>query len=272
MASQFSFIERPESREETYDPPTYRTIWKCVGTMDEALVQLYALSATPYLVARPTAVLYRKDVRISPDGWNQHVVEVEYGKKDKQSTPVGEFTFDFDTTGATVRIKAAKEHVATYDSGGTVAGDQHKGAIGVKPDGEVEGADIIIPALRLNYNFKHPLGMVDESFARTLAAATGHTNLYEFRGFQPGELLFAGSVGSDGSQAEAAVGYQFIASGNESSLTIGEIAGIVKQGHHIAWIEFEDDVESDRPVRRPERVHIDRVYDPIDFASTFGWS
>lgn len=264
---EFSFQETPDSRAETSEPPTYTLIYKAVGEFDDEVVHDYALANTPTMVNRPSGLLYRKDVRRDPAGWGQYLVTVPYGRKEARSVPTGEYTFDFDTTGATVNVKAAKEHIETFPTDG----DWHKGAIGVKGDGEVEGVDIVVPALRLTYTFNHPAAEVDETFARTLANATGHTNLSQFQGFDPGELLFIGATGSDGSEAEAKVAYQFIAIANETAVSIGDIEDIAKEGHHVIWIEFKDEVHSDEPVRQPKRVHIERVYDPIDFAATFGW-
>ena len=146
-------------------------------------------------------------------------------------------------------------------------------AIGVKEDGDVEGIDIVFPVLKLDYTFRHAAGVVSEDFARLLASATARTNLNAFRGFAAGELLFVGGSGSDGTQNEAEVTYTFIAQPNETNYTIGLIANIVKQGHHVAWVEFQDEkAAAGQAVKTPVRVHIERVYDAIDFASVFGWS
>ncbi len=264
----YSFEETPASGQATTEPPTYTLIYKSVGEPSDFLVHQYALSLSPLTVARPTGVLYRKDVRCDPDGWNQYLVTVTYGRKEKNNTPVGSYTFDFDTTGGVVKVKVAREHLASYPDDG----DWHKGVIGVKADGEAEGVDIVIPACKLTYNFRHPEGTVDEAFARAMSNATGYTNLNPFRDFPAGELLFMGAVGSDGSEAEATVGYQFVASANKDDLTMGEIAGIVKDGHAYAWAEIKDEIESGEAVRQAKRVHVERVYDPLDFASVFGWS
>lgn len=264
----FTFEETPESRQESSNPPSYTLIYKATGEHDDAVVHAHALAATPSIVFRPTGTLYRKDVQREPDGWAQHIVTVPYGPLDSSSLPAGSYTFDFDTTGATVKITAAKEHIESYP----VSGDPHKGAIGVKADGEVEGADIIIPALKMTYTFKQPQGIVDEAFARNIAAITGRTNLNPFRGFAAEELLFIGGAGSDGTDSEADVAYQFIASANEASLTIGDITGIVKAGHHYAWVEFKDEVDAGQAVRQPKRVNIEKVYDSVDFATALGWS
>lgn len=264
----FTFEETPDSRSETYDPPAYTLIYKAAGEHDDYIVSLHAQSATPITVFRPTGTLYRRNITMVPDGHAQYIVTVPYGQLDSSNVPTGSSTFSFDTSGATVKIKAAKEHVATYPT----TNNHHKGAIGVKEDGDVEGADIVVPALKLTYGFSHAQGVVSETFARTIASATGRTNANAFRGFAQGELLFVGGSGSDGTEAAATVDYSFIAQANETSMSIGEISGIVKKGHHYAWVEFEDDTSGGEAIKPPKRVHVERVYDEIDFATYFGWS
>jgi hypothetical protein len=268
----FSFEETPNSGSETKEPPPITLEYKAAGETDRATVMAYAASATPGTATGTAGTLYRKDIQVAPDGWGQYRVSVLYAKSDRGKPPVGSATFSFDTQGATINIKAAKEHLASYEASGVVAGDFHKGAINVKADGDVEGVDIVIPALKLTYTFTHPEGVVNEGYARTLANYTGMTNSEVFRGFQIGELLFAGASGSDGSDAEASVTYNFIASSNTTTLSIGEITGISKAGHDYAWVEFEDAVSDGEATRPPKRVHVERVYDVFNFASAFGWS
>lgn len=266
MPELFEFNERPDSRAWTTDPPgvTYR--YKASGEHDDGIVLAYALSATPLVVFATVGTLFRGNVQVEPDGYQQYLVSVPYGPR-KQET--GSFTFRFDTTGATINIKAAKEHIASYPSGAPT--NPHKGAIGVTKDGKVEGADIVIPALKLIYTFKHPAGVISEGHARALAGVTGMTNAAPFRGFAVGELLYVGSTGEDGSETEASVEYVLVASAN-ATISVGDITGIFKGGHHLLWIEFKNEVDSGKPAVQPERVHIERVYDPVDFGAAFGWS
>lgn len=265
----FSFEETPDSRQFSADTSTATEtrIWRAVGEQDDSIVKAYALSATPSIVSTSVGTLYRKAITVEPNGWANYLVTVTYGKLDPSSVAVGSSTFSFDTSGATINIKVAKAHVSTYPSG-----PDHGGTINVKPDGDVEGAEIIIPALKLTYSFNHPSGVVDEAFARLIASVTGMTNSAEFRGFEAGELLFAGASGSDGSEAEATVSYTMIASSNETDLTIGEISGIAKAGHDLIWFEYDDTVDSGEAVRPPKRCHVERVYDSFNFATVFGWS
>jgi hypothetical protein len=266
MPELFNFEETPDSRGWTSDPlgVTYR--YKATGEHNDSIVLAYALSATPLVVYSSLGAVYRGNVQVEPDGHKQYVVTVPYGTTKNQT---GSASFRFDTTGATINIKAAKEHIDSYPAGAPT--DPHKGSIGVTAKGDVEGAEIVVPALKLTYNFKHPAGVITEDHARALAGVTGMTNLNPFRGFEAGELLYIGSTGEDGSETEASVDYVFVASQNVTGLTIGDITGIAKEGHHYLWIEFKNEVEAGQPAVQPSRVHIDRVYDPVDFASALGW-
>lgn len=265
MPAIFSFEEMPDSRSFSAEPPSITYKYKADGEHDDSLVQAYALAATSVAVFTPAGTLYRQNVQVEPDGWAQYVVTVPYGSRKKTT---GDYTWSFDTSGATVRIKAAKEHIASYPDDG----DWHKGAIGVKGDGEVEGVDIVIPALALTVTFNNPSGIVTLDYARSLAAATGTTNSATFLGFSAGELLFLGASGSDGSEAPAQTSFKLAASQNVTDLSFGDITGIVKAGWAIAWVEFQDDVDTGEAVRPPKRVHVEKVYSESNFASVFGWS
>ena len=268
----FSFDERPDSRAMRGNPPEWVWVYIATGEQDDETVWANAKALTPISKLHSSeGLLWRKDIRLRPAGFKQYIVTVPYGSLERDDPPQGNFTFTFDTQGATINIKAAKEHVSTYLAAGAKNAN-HKGAIGVKEGGEVEGVDIIIPALKFSYTYSHASGVVNETFARSLADATGKTNTDTWRTFSPGELLFIGGSGSDGTDAEASVTYNMIASNNETNLTIGDITGIAKNGHDVLWIEFEDDVDEGEPIRAPKRVHVDRVYDSISFSSTFGFS
>lgn len=267
MPELFQFNERPDSRAWTTDPPSVTYRFKASGEHDDGIVRAYSLTGTPLVIYADVGTLFRGNIQIEPDGHKQYIVTVPYGPRKRET---GSSTFRFDTTGATINIKAAKEHIASYPSGGSA--NPHKGSIGVTKDGKVEGADIVIPALKLIYTFKHPAGVINENHARALAGVTGMTNALPFRGFAAGELLYLGSTGEDGTETEASVDYVLVASKNVSDLQVGDIMGIVKGGHHLLWIEFKNEVDGGKPAVQPERVHIERVYDPVDFAAAFGWS
>lgn len=268
----FTFTETPEWGSETANPPSFTAVYRAVGEQNSYLVQQQALALTAPAILRPYGTLYRQDIQTEPDGWANYIVTVPYAPRSKE---YGSVSFSFSTSGATINIKAGREHVASWSAGNTGdpdTEDWHKGAIGVREDGDVEGTEIIIPALKLTYELKHPQGIVTEAYAKLMSDITGTTNSATFRTFSPGELLFIGADGADGTDADASVRYDFIASANASGFAVGPIGNIIKKGHDNLWIEFEDEVESGEPVRRPKRVHIDRVYDAVNFASYLGWS
>lgn len=263
----FSFEEMPDSRQQQKDSYTLR--YKAVGEQNDSIVSFYARSATPVTVFTPDGILHRQNVSIDPAGFAQYVVTTTYGKTKRET---GTYSFTFDTSGGTVKITAAKEHIASYPADAANE-NPHKGSIGVTKDGEVEGVEIIIPALKLSVSFRHPQGVVTLEHARALANATGHTNSESFLVFDEGELLFIGASGSDGSEAEAEVTYQFVASSNADDLSIGEIVNINKKGHDYLWMEFEEAESGETQVgTKPKRAHVERVYGAINFADTFGWS
>jgi hypothetical protein len=257
--------ETPESRQFTANPASYRYDFLITGEHSDAIVQAYAIAATPVFVSTAMGTLYRQDLQLKPRGWKQWHVTVPYGPMERET---GSYTFSFDTTGGTVKIKAAKEHIASYPTDG----DPHAGSIGVNTDGTVEGVDVIIPALKLSVQFRHPQGQVTIGFVKSLASVTGTVNSGSFLGFAAGELLFLGASGSDGSNSEAEITYQFAASQNATGLSFGDIASVAKKGHEYAWIEFEDDESSGEAVVVPKSVHVERVYEEVDFAAIFGWS
>lgn len=261
----FTLDEMIDSRSSTHTEPTETRRYLADGEQDDALVRGYALAGTPSAIFGPYGVLYRQDVRIDPIDFKQYAVTVPFGRRQRTT---GSIAWNFDTSGATVRIRCGKEHIASYPDDG----DFHKGALGVNGDGEVEGTETIIPTLKLNVTYKHPLAAVSLDYVKTLHRFTGRTNSSTFLTFAAGELLYLGAAGSDGSESEADVTYQFAASPNETDLTFGPITGVAKKGWEYAWIEFKDAVSGGQAVREPKRVHVDRVYDAVDFASIFGWS
>lgn len=263
--------ETPASRAQQYGTASTDEVvltYKSTGEQDDATVRNYVWNNTPTTVTGLTGTLYRKNINIRPDGWNQYIVEVSYGGLNVTTIPQNSYTFNFDTTGGTVNVKVAKAHVQSYPT----AGDPHKGVIGVQQDGGVDGADIIIPKLKFTLAFKYPAGVITVSFIKSLAAVTGTTNAYRFLGFDPGELLFLGATGSDGTAQEMEVSFAFEASQNATGLTIGGITGIAKGGHEYGWAEFGDVVDSGKAAVNATAVHIERVYNSADWASVFNWN
>ena len=269
----FSFEERPNSRQKTSNPPSLVMEYVADGEFDQAIVTAFAHAATPAIQAVVEGVLYRQDLKVAPQGHKLFYVTVPYGPRKNET---GSWRFSFDTTGGSIHITNSKQHIARFPNTAT----DFKGAINVKESGgklEVEGADIVIPALKHIYHVKHPMAVITEAYSRYLASITGMVNSDVWHGFQPGEALFLGATGSDGTDVEGEVQYQIAAQQNASGLTIGDIAGIAKKGHELAWISYKDyeDTTSDPgktlPGKKPKAVYVERVYDTTAFGAALGF-
>lgn len=246
------------------NPPSAMYRFKVIDTSDENTAAAYAIASTPNIVSTIYGILWRDDCRIKRAAYNQWMVEVPYGTRKNET---GEWTWDFDTTGGTIHITQAKEEISRYPSG---TAPNQLGAIAVDKD-EVKGVDIVIPAMKMNVQFRHPLAVMTIARAKFLSDITGMVNSAPMLTFAPGEVLFLGARGSDGSVAEATVNYQFAMAKNSSDQTIGSIAGVAKKAWEVAWIRFEDTVTSDLPTRVAKFVYVDRVYDTVDLAEALGF-
>jgi hypothetical protein len=274
----FRLIEKPDSRSSQDNPPSMTFMYKAIGEQnDELMRQMVRMDLPGVVYSADLGQLNRTQVDFQPDGWAQYNVEAKYespGAGGGGETGVSSLSWSFDTTGATVHLTQAKAHVQGFTSGypNGVAAPDHKGAIGVTLSGEIEGVDIVIPSLKITATITHEQGVLSFSQARLLAANTGRTNNAPFMGYEAGELLFLGAQGSDGTNTEATVSYQFAASSNEyGTLTFGEINNITKAGHHYAWVEFKTFVSNGVTVTKAIAVQVERVYDSMSFSQILGW-
>lgn len=263
----FTFLEKPNSRQQSLAGPTLTLMYTAAGSNDDLFVGSEARSSTPAVTYIESGKVYREDVILDWVGHELCDVTVVYGPRQRET---GSYSFTFDTTGGTAKVTCAREHIASYPPSDD--NNPHRGAIGVDKDGNVEGVEITIPALKYTFTFRQPRGVVTIPYTKLLAAYTGAFNSKTFLTFSPGELLFMGATGGDGFDTEAEISYHMLASQNATGLTIGSITGIAKAGHDYLWIEFESAKDGDgRAATRPRRVHVERVLAPADFAAVFGW-
>lgn len=260
----FKFTERRNSRATTTEPPTYVLRYVAAGSNDSEYVRAYALAATPGIFAAAGAILYRQDVAVDPGGYEIFNVDIPYAKDKKLN---GSYKLHFDTTGGTVHITQAKEHIASYPVGAA----DHQGAIGVTDKDDVQGTEIVIPALKIVVSFSHPLGVITLPQIFNLARWTGRTNSDVFLTRPPGEVLYLGSTGSEGTDSPTEVDYHFAFSENLTSYSVAAIAGISKKGHEHYWIEYKSASSGGKAARQPKAVHVERVYDTVPMALAFGF-
>jgi len=258
----------PDGIKSTAQEPTETRRYKIADVGNKNTAQAYAIASTPAIVATVHGILYRQDVQVDQANFNQWIVTVPYGSR---KNVTGDFTWDFDTTGGTIHITQAKQEVSRYPS---ASAPNQKGAIAVDGD-EVKGTDIIVPAMKINVSFRHPLGVITLPQAKFLSNITGTVNNDPFLTFAPGEVLFLGARGSDGTDAEATVTYQFAMAANVTGQTIGSITGIAKKAWEVAWIRYKDAIVTadgkELPTREAKFVYVDRVYEEIAMAAALGF-
>lgn len=263
------FHERPLSQPSTGNDPTIRYNYVCYGTVDTNEVQATALLFTPPAVSSTYGILYRQDVIVDPEGNDQWGVTVPYGKVNKV---VGSFTLSFDTTGGTVNRKVSIATTNSYKATGEPDDPpDYKGAIDVQDDGQVNGADVVIPALKLNAHFKHPVAVITLPQIRAIARMAGTVNSATFLGFEAGEVLFLGATGSEGTDSETEVTYQFACSENLVDGTIGPFTHINKGGWDYVWVKFHPDVDGGNPIIKPRWIFMEQVYFRKNFAAILGF-
>jgi len=184
-----------------------------------------------------------------------------------ETLDTGDYTFSFETGGTTVKRPVSIATRAFAKSGETAPNFQ--GAIGVKDEkGErtVEGCEIGIPALKFSIRKRVPQATLTLAYVLALMRMSYRTNNAPFMGFGTGELLFLGASGSEATDTDPEVTFNFEASPN-AVLTIGDISGITKKGFEYLWVLFEDveDETAQMTVKRPKAVYSEQVYEEADF-------
>ncbi len=206
--------------------------------------------------------LWRQNITATHEGNGVWRGLVHYGPFQRS---VGNWRLAFDTTGGTLHVTHSKAMRAKFGVG---APDTR--AIGAH-DGQVDGADLIIPALKLNWTFRHPVGAMPLSRIKQLARYTGYVNNNSWMTFDANELLFLGVTGSEGSDCETDIQYSFAASQNATGLLIGSIANIAKKGHDYLDVRWADGVDGGVDTKVAEFVYTHRVYDETSFATLMGF-
>jgi hypothetical protein len=257
--------EIPESRSLTINPPSLTTNWVCEGIFDSTDVAAYALSITPPIAVHPTGLLYRQDIQIKEKGHRLYEWTVPYAPQKRESAS---YRIEFDSLGGTVHITAGT-FVAKFPAGAP----NHGGMIGVKGN-DVEGTDIVVPAMKVIVHFKHPPGIMTFARVRMLSRLCGTVDTAGFFGWSPGETLFLGAQGScevDDQGIDQEISYHFAMSENLIGASIGGITGISKVGWDVAWIGYKAATDAGKAVQTPDFVQVVRVYKTGPLAAYLGF-
>ncbi len=249
-------LEKIESRKVTAGPnPSAELVYAILGTENEAEARTYLYSNTPALFEVVGLFLPRAEAEIVPDGWEAWVANVRYAPIPQTEDAV----YNFDTGGGTAHVMYARRHVASFAAPGRQA-PSHQGAIGVTPDGTIEGVDIPVPVFQFSETHYLPDEFVTPQYKGLLARLTGCVNAATFRGLEAGECLFLGASGTKRAIADWEITYRFAGSPNETDLTVGNITGIPKRGWEYLWVEYEMVEDANRLATRPIAAHVEEVH------------
>lgn len=224
------------------------------------MARSYAIGATGWKYGS----LWRQDLRVDPAGVNLWDVEVTYGTLAGKQPEAGDVRWTFDTTGGTMHITNALEHIADYPS----TAPNHGGAIGVSDSG-IEGCEIGTAARKWTETWMMNALSVGFSYGDTLEALTFTTNSETFRGKPAGHVLFLGASGGGSTKDPRyfEMTFNFATGRAISSATICGISGVSKLPWEWLWYEYEKQTgENSKKIQKLIAIHRERVFDPGNFS------
>lgn len=205
---------------------------------------------------------------LGPGQWEvtAQYVSAEHHEQNRKLEP-GEFRFTFDTTGGQAHVTHSPAgRWRKYPASGADEAPDYEGAINFS-NGKVEGVSVGVGALKLVLQYKHSQGVITSAYLQLLKALTYKRNAAVWFGFDPGEVLYVGSTGGDGSNAPAEITYNFEVDENLTGLQYGSITGVAKDGHDYLWCATAPDVDSTTKWQRPKviGVYVHTMYTKVDF-------
>lgn len=281
-APTITYSERFGSRRGSWDVGKSTELdWHFTLRGSDDIRQLVSKLATvaplwvedPVYPGDPSHYLYRGPLswdQIGPQAWEFVATYIDAAKYDEKSRPeTGDYRISGSTTGGTAKILVSKQTIASYAPGGETA-INFKQSINVTREGEVQGLEIVVPALKFTIDYTQPLAVITVAYSKLLEELTGTVNDDTFFGRPAGEVLFLGADFSDGIKSDPTCTYNFLRLPNIAGATIGDLTGIAKKGHEYLWVYFEetpDPSAKNRPAKRPKYAYVERVYDITDFSS-----
>lgn len=186
------------------------------------------------------------------------------------NAPLGaDFAFDF--TGVPERITQSKETKGRYLRDGSGLGNDgpdHKGAIGVTADGQVEGCEK--PSPNLEWSRTVTFASVTMAYIDTVAALVGTTNNAMFYGRPAGSQVFMGGNCQIDDTYRAKVTLKFTSRPNLTNIVIcSGLTVATKLGSDYLWVSYKAGNNTNSSVQQPRAAYVERISDPADW-SAFG--
>ena len=251
------------------DTSTCDVQFRLTGTTSDTQVHTYARNQANTVRTRVLSgivmLVTSYDVEhLGGDAWEVTLHYESQGQDDDEQPEAMKRGRSFDTTGATTHMScgyAEQRYPSTAPNmNAAIEADETN----------VKGVDVLIPALQWQETYDVPSSVVSNGYVKSVASLTGCVNDAGFRGFDAGEVLFAGCSGSQQWDSEKGDGpwsltFKFIASQNVTGLTVGGISGISKKGHEYLWVRFTGDASQNALLQKPTGVYVDQVYRTVSF-------
>lgn len=149
-------------------------------------------------------------------------------------------------------------------------GDSIARVIGAKKDG-VEGADILTPVVTFSETHYFLRKNLTRSLRTTWENMFAKTNSVPFRGYDAGEVLFEGAQVTIRGAGDTAVpvAFSFRRRQNKTNVVFGAVTAASIEGWELVDMRYKDEKDTDtkRTEKKPDRVHIHKVYDSGDFGA-----
>lgn len=265
--------ERVKSRDltDTSGRVTLDFEYDLIGTSSEQIAYNHLTDNTP----RTYQNLFRMEMNVRPIQVDEGAdtghwfCTVRYGTGDVVPRELTDSSFTFDTMGGTQHITQSKVTLDARVPGGGLA-PNNKRAIGVDvARKQVEGVDI--PSSVYNFSESHvfPDRSITPTFKGTLFSLKGKMNNLPFKGFQRGECLFQGVVGTKRGLGDWVLDFRFSAAPNETNIEIGDIMIASRLGWDYLWVAYKASVDDQAHafVLVPAAVYVERVLDFGDFGA-----
>lgn len=255
------FDKKPESGVWNLSKGEGTHEYNLIGTAGELPTEVQAATYLRYAVPVFFHGAWLQDIQIKPQGNGLYYVTCPYGPAPKWP---GSVKINFRTTGGTVHISASRSMVAKYGTGSP-------DTVIIGQDGA--GAEITVPVQMRSYVFNFPSGIVTETAMDYWEDLTGVVNSATWHGRPAGEVLFLGADGETTYSADSnsSVTFQFAMSRNKTAQTIGDITGIVKNGHDLIDIHTKTVVVDSQNVQKEKWIYVQRVYERLNFTTYLGF-
>jgi hypothetical protein len=260
--------QKKNSPSIVLDGPNSRLtrLYTITGTNDDSTATTLLLATAPASSTVAGVPLTKRVLSLRALDEGAYEADAEYtfaGLQPRDPLQEGESSYQFETAGGTIHITRALDETV-FVASGTPPGFEK--LIGVNGD-EVAGVDIVSPVFSFSETHVLAASAVDTAYKLALFAATGTVNNGTWKGFAAGEVLFLGASGTSRGDTAWQINYRFLASKNETGLTIGAISSIAKKGHEYLWVKFDNGISQDRLVKKIDAVVVDKVYADHDFAN-----